>query len=97
MAEIDDEEAEKLTREAFRDSGRHRKLDIKRAAQEEIDAEQEAAYYRQRYGRRAYVTNEFQDAPQRLLVPNKTDPSLFLVKCKVCTCPGHQVNLTLSR
>jgi transcription elongation factor SPT5 len=51
-----------------------------------MNAEDEAAMYKERYGRSSAVAGykgDMEHMPQRLLIPSVNDPKLWLVKCKV--------------
>lgn len=72
-----------LPPEADHDDRRHRELDRQRQLQQSLDAEQEAAKFRERYGRRtttALSNSAF--VPQNLLMPDVNDPSIWGVRCK---------------
>ncbi|EXJ81454.1 hypothetical protein A1O3_07746 [Capronia epimyces CBS 606.96] len=72
-----------LPPEADQDDRRHRELDRQRQLQQSLDAEQEAAKFRERYGRRtttALSNSSF--VPQNLLMPDVNDPSIWGVRCK---------------
>ncbi|KAG0165226.1 transcription elongation factor spt5 [Apophysomyces sp. BC1034] len=69
---------------------RHLDLDRRRREVEDMDDEQVAAFYTQKYGGRktqAYKTSE--EIPQQLLLPSVNDPNLWMVKCK----PGKEKDI----
>jgi transcription elongation factor SPT5 len=67
---------------ADRDDRRHRELDRQRELEASMDAEKQAAAYKERYGRRAAATTDSGLTPQRLLLPSVDDPTIWAVKCK---------------
>ncbi|KIX00503.1 uncharacterized protein Z518_10643 [Rhinocladiella mackenziei CBS 650.93] len=72
-----------LPPEAVHDDGRHRELDRQRQMEASMDAEKQAAAYKERYGRRtttALSNSSF--VPQNLLMPDVNDPSIWGVRCK---------------
>jgi len=76
-----------LPPEADVDDRRHRELDRQRQLEASMDAEKQAAKFRERYGRRtttALSNSSF--VPQNLLMPDVNDPSIWGVKCK----PGKE-------
>ena len=68
------------------DDRRHRELDRRRRADEEVDAEKAAEIYRERYGRNRAAHVETAVVPQRLLLPSVDDPTIWGVRCK----PGKE-------
>ncbi|KAG9785200.1 Transcription elongation factor spt5 [Exophiala dermatitidis] len=72
-----------LPPEADHDDRRHRELDRQRQLQQSLDAEQEAAKFRERYGRRTTTAlSNTSFVPQNLLMPDVNDPSIWGVRCK---------------
>ncbi|KAI1613657.1 hypothetical protein EDD36DRAFT_381830 [Exophiala viscosa] len=72
-----------LPPEADQDDARHRELDRKRQLEASMDAEQEAAAYKKKYGRRtAAALSNTSFVPQNLLMPDVNDPSIWGVRCK---------------
>ncbi|KAI8926705.1 early transcription elongation factor of RNA pol II, NGN section-domain-containing protein [Entophlyctis helioformis] len=94
--EDDDEEAEdgfeeaQVAETAFRDESRHRALDRSLQRSEEMNAEDIAERFKQRYGRselaRGGYRGDFDHVPQSVLIPSVNDPKLWLVRCK----PGKE-------
>lgn len=81
-----------LPPEADQDDRRHRELDRQRQMEASMDAEKQAAAYRERYGRRtttALSNSSF--VPQNLLMPDVNDPSIWGVKCK----PGKEKEIII--
>ena len=81
-----------LPPEADQDDRRHRELDRQRQLEASMDAEKQAAAYRERYGRRtttALSNSSF--VPQNLLMPDVNDPSIWGVKCK----PGKEKEIVI--
>jgi transcription elongation factor SPT5 len=69
--------------EADQDDRRHRELDRKRQLEASMDAEKQAAEFRERYGRRTATSMGAKNyMPQNLLMPDVSDPSIFAVKCR---------------
>ena len=69
--------------DADQDDRRHRELDRKRQLEASMDAEKQAAEYKERYGRR--TTKALTDKgylPQHLLMPDVSDPSIFGVRAR---------------
>jgi len=78
---------DELPPEADHDDRRHRELDRQRQLEASMDAEKQAAAYKERYGRRttaALSSSSF--VPQNLLMPDVNDPSIWGVKCR----PGKE-------
>lgn len=76
-----------LPPEADQDDRRHRELDRQRQLEASMDAEKQAAAYKERYGRRTNNNlNNSSFVPQNLLMPDVNDPSIWGVKCK----PGKE-------
>ncbi|ETN38564.1 uncharacterized protein HMPREF1541_06601 [Cyphellophora europaea CBS 101466] len=72
-----------LPAEADQDDRRHRELDRKRQLEASMDAEKQAAEFRERYGRRTTTAISNRGfVPQNLLMPDVSDPSIFGVKCR---------------
>ena len=71
------------------DDRRHRELDRRRQEQEDLNAEEQAALFRERYsryGRNGAVAVDSAVVPQRLLLPSVEDPTIWGVRCK----PGKE-------
>ncbi|KAI8377967.1 uncharacterized protein BYT42DRAFT_572337 [Radiomyces spectabilis] len=71
---------------------RHLDLDRRRREVEDMDDEQVAAFYAQKYGGRksqSFKTSE--EVPQQLLLPSVNDPNLWMIKCK----PGKERDVIL--
>ncbi|KIW12422.1 hypothetical protein PV08_09699 [Exophiala spinifera] len=69
--------------EADQDDARHRELDRQRQLEASMDAEKQAAAYRERYGRRTTAAlSNTSFVPQNLLMPDVNDPSIWGVRCK---------------
>lgn len=64
------------------DDRRHRELDRKREAQANMDAEQQAALFNQKYGHRNAVRMESSRAPQTLTLPTVNDPAIWGVRVR---------------
>jgi transcription elongation factor SPT5 len=72
-----------LPAEADQDDRRHRELDRQRQLEASMDAEKQAAAYRERYGRRTNAAlSNASFVPQNLLMPDVNDPSIWGVRCK---------------
>ena len=72
-----------LPPEADQDDARHRELDRQRQIETSKDLEQQAAAYKERYGRRTTTAlSQGSFVPQNLLMPDVRDPSIWGVKCK---------------
>lgn len=81
-----------LPAEADQDDRRHRELDRQRQMEASMDAEKQAAAYRERYGRKANAAlNNSSFVPQNLLMPDVNDPSIWGVKCK----PGKEKEIII--
>ncbi|KAI8991679.1 hypothetical protein BDF20DRAFT_831695 [Mycotypha africana] len=67
---------------------RHQEVDRQRREMENMNEEQIAAFYSQKYGnrRRGQLYTQTEDVPQQLLYPSVNDPNLWMVKCK----PGKE-------
>lgn len=60
-------------------------LDRRRREMEDMDDEQVAAFYSQKYGsRRAQAYKSSEEVPRQLLLPSVNDPNLWMIKCRVC-------------
>ncbi|KIW50903.1 hypothetical protein PV05_09680 [Exophiala xenobiotica] len=69
--------------EADHDDARHRELDRQRQLEASMDAEKQAAAYKERYGRRTTTAlSNTSFVPQNLLMPDVNDPSIWGVRCK---------------
>ncbi|KZF26193.1 transcription elongation factor Spt5 [Xylona heveae TC161] len=68
------------------DDRRHRELDRRRELEAGLDAEKQAAAYKERYGRSRPVATDSVVVPKRLLLPSVDDPSIWGVRCK----PGKE-------
>ena len=64
------------------DDRRHRELDRERERKQQLDAEEQAALLREKYGRRAATTTDSAIIPRRFMLPSVDDPSTWGVKCK---------------
>ena len=72
-----------LPPEADQDDARHRELDRQRQMETSKDLEEQAAAYRERYGRRTgNALSQGSFVPQNLLMPDVRDPSIWGVRCK---------------
>ena len=74
------------------DDRRHRELDRKREQEQQMDAEKQAALYKERYGRSRPVTTDAALVPKRLLLPSVDDPSIWGVRVK----PGKEREVVFS-
>ncbi|KAM0750817.1 transcription elongation factor Spt5 [Meredithblackwellia eburnea MCA 4105] len=71
----------------------HRRLDQRRLAQKDREAEELAESFRTRYAHRSYDAEAMEDwAPKALLMPSVNDPSIWGIKCKI----GRERELVLS-
>lgn len=94
--EVHPDDLQELPAGADRDDRMHRELDRLREQEENMDAEQEAARLKERYGRQGRAGggggNSIVD--QRLLMPSIEDPRIWRLKCR----PGKEreivVNIT---
>ena len=68
------------------DDRRHKELDRERERKQQLDAEEQAALLREKYGRRTATASDAAIVPRRLLLPSVDDPSIWGVKCK----PGKE-------
>ena len=68
------------------DDRRHRELDRERERKQQLDAEEQAALLREKYGRRTATASDVGVVSRRLLLPSVDDPSIWGVKCK----PGKE-------
>ncbi|KAB8337069.1 hypothetical protein FH972_021373 [Carpinus fangiana] len=64
------------------DDAHHRELDRKRQQEIELDAEEQAARFKERYGRNRVAAADSVIVPQRLLLPSVEDPTIWGVRCK---------------
>lgn len=64
------------------DDARHRELDRKRQQELELDAEEQAARFKERYGRNRVAAADSAIVPQRLLMPSVEDPTIWGVRVK---------------
>ncbi|KAF2501040.1 transcription elongation factor Spt5 [Lophium mytilinum] len=71
------------------DDRRHRELDRKREAEADLDAEQVAAQFDQKYRRREIARGQKAAGPTPLDLPTVDDPSIWGVKCK----PGKEKDI----
>lgn len=72
-----------------RDDRRHRELDRQRELEASMDAEKQAAAYRERYGRNRAANVDSVVVPQRLLLPSVNDPTIWGVRVK----PGKEMEV----
>ncbi|KAJ3049217.1 transcription elongation factor spt5, partial [Rhizoclosmatium hyalinum] len=98
IADVDDDEEEEdeefddivggrdedFDEEQYNDTRTHRKLDTRREQQKEVDAEELAARFDERYRGRNRGGNykPSDNVAGRMLMPSINDPSLWLVRCK---------------
>jgi hypothetical protein len=77
----------------------HRKFDMIRQEAEEEDAEALVDRFKKKYGARADRPQGFQgDAEhvaEHMLVPSVNDPSLWLVRCRVCNVLPNEPTVLL--
>ncbi|KAL8824622.1 MAG: hypothetical protein Q9191_004932 [Dirinaria sp. TL-2023a] len=74
------------------DDRRHRELDRQRERAQQMDAEQQAQLYKERYGRSTRTAAMGAAiVPKRALLPGVNDPSIWSVKCK----PGKERELVM--
>ena len=73
-----------LPAEADTDDRRHRELDRRREMEASLDAEKQAAEFRERYGRRTKeALGDAAFVPQHLLMPDvNNDPKIWGIKCR---------------
>ncbi|KAG1460051.1 hypothetical protein G6F46_000750 [Rhizopus delemar] len=81
-----EEDVEELDSAAKITSRRHVELDRRRRELEDMDDEQVAAFYVEKYGPQPSAFRNIEEVPQQLLHPNVNDPNLWMVKCK----PGKE-------
>lgn len=86
ITEIHPDDLADLPDGAPTDDRRHRELDRERERKQQLDAEEQAALLREKYGRRTATTSDAAIVPRRLLLPSVDDPSIWGVKCK----PGKE-------
>jgi transcription elongation factor SPT5 len=77
---------------AERDDRRHRELDRKRELEASMDAEKQAAAYKERYGRTRTSAVDSVVVPQRLLLPSVSDPTIWGVRVK----PGKEMEVVFA-
>jgi transcription elongation factor SPT5 len=65
------------------DDRRHRQLDQARRRADDVDAEEQARIYADKYGRQKRVQDDAAAIPQHLLLPSVEDPSIWAIKCKM--------------
>ncbi|KAK5109665.1 hypothetical protein LTR62_006787 [Meristemomyces frigidus] len=91
--EIHPDDLQELPPGADRDDRIHRELDRQRDARAQIDAEQEAARLKERYGRQNRAAGAGSAiVPQRLLLPTQDDPRIWRMRCK----PGKEKEVLIS-
>jgi len=78
-------------------ASKHMDLDRRRREDEDVDLEEQAARFKERYGRRDYAPRrgfqgQQEDIPQQLLMPDVQSPHLWMVRCK----PGKEKDLVFS-
>ncbi|KAL9129599.1 MAG: hypothetical protein Q9217_001987 [Psora testacea] len=86
IAETHPDDLADLPDGAAQDDRQHRILDRERERKQQLDAEEQAALLREKYGRRTATTSDTAILPRRLLLPSVDDPSIWGVKCK----PGKE-------
>ena len=86
IAETHPDDVADLPDGAAQDDRQHRILDRERERKQQLDAEEQAALLREKYGRRTTNTSDAAIIPRRLLLPSVDDPSIWGVKCK----PGKE-------
>lgn len=74
------------------DDRRHRELDREREKKQQLDAEEQAALLREKYGRRTAAASDIGVVSRRLLLPSVDDPSIWGVKCK----PGKEKEIVFA-
>lgn len=91
--EMHPDDLQELPAGADRDDRKHRELDRQREAQLQVDAEEEAARLKERYGRQARASGATGAiVPQRLLLPGAEDPRIWRMKCR----PGKEREIIAS-
>lgn len=78
-------------------ASKHLDLDRRRREEDDVDLEEQAARFKERYGRRDYAPRrafqgQQEDIPQQLLMPDVQSPHLWMVRCK----PGKEKDLVFS-
>ena len=86
IAETHPDDLADLPDGATQDDRQHRILDRERERKQQLDAEEQAALLREKYGRRTATASDAAIVPRRLLLPSVDDPSIWGVKCK----PGKE-------
>ncbi|KAL9099446.1 MAG: hypothetical protein Q9163_005058 [Psora crenata] len=86
IAETHPDDLADLPDGAATDDRQHKILDRERERKQQLDAEEQAALLREKYGRRTATTSNAAIVPRRLLLPSVDDPSIWGVKCK----PGKE-------
>lgn len=64
------------------DDRRHRELDRQRELVAQMDAEEQAAKLREKYGRQRRTAQDTTLQPEALLQPDESDPKIWAVRCK---------------
>ncbi|KAF9430252.1 transcription elongation factor spt5, partial [Podila epigama] len=78
-------------------ASKHLDLDRRRREEDDVDLEEQAARFKERYGRSGYAPRrafqgQHEDIPQQLLMPDVQSPHLWMVRCK----PGKEKDLVFS-
>ncbi|KAG0256354.1 transcription elongation factor spt5, partial [Mortierella polycephala] len=78
-------------------ASKHLDLDRKRREEDDVDLEEQAARFKERYGRRDYAPRrafqgQGEDIPQQLLMPDVHSPHLWMVRCK----PGKEKDIVFA-
>jgi transcription elongation factor SPT5 len=92
IAETHPDDLADLPAGADTDDRRHRELDRRREAEQQMDAEKQAALLKERYGRSRTQVTDAAIVPKRLLLPSVDDPSIWGVRCK----PGKEREVVFS-
>jgi transcription elongation factor SPT5 len=83
-----------MERRVHQDERRHKDLDRRKQREEEVDVEQMAERFKEKYGRGAYTTaglykGDTAHISQAVLIPSVNDPKLWMVRCK----PGREKDI----
>lgn len=90
--EMHPDDLQELPPGADRDDRKHRELDRQREREYQLDAEDQAARFKERYGRQQRgTTSTGAIVPQRLLLPSANDPRIWTYMCK----PGKEREIVM--
>ena len=92
LGEDDDDDDDDDARRRRGDDASHRRLDQRRIAEDDAEAERIAKEYRERYRSVRYRADAADSAPKELFLPGVDDPNIYGVRCKI----GRERDLIMS-